>query len=102
MNVLAHTKFGLVRIKGSGVKRGGGADSPPRPERVFEIPAWIGLRSLQPFLDKGKSHRSNQMFVHGFLMLFNIKFLNVKYTIITICVGSATQHAGRKNDTHAH
>ena len=33
----AHTKFGLVRIKGSGVKRGGF-----RPERVFEIPAWIG------------------------------------------------------------
>ena len=36
-------------MKGSGVKRGGGgADSasPPRPERVSEIPAWIGLKGL--------------------------------------------------------
>ena len=41
MIVFAHTKFGLVWIKGRGVKRG--ADSPPQPERVFEIPAWIGL-----------------------------------------------------------
>ena len=42
MIVLAHTKFGLVRMQGSGVKRG--ADSaPPQPERVFENPAWIGL-----------------------------------------------------------
>ena len=37
--VFAHIKFGLVRIKGSGVKRG-------RSERVFEIPAWIGLSPL--------------------------------------------------------
>ena len=36
MIVFAHTKFGLVRIKGRG------AESTPRPERVFEIPAWIG------------------------------------------------------------
>ena len=44
--MFAHTKFGLIQMKGSGVKRegGGGADSAPRPERVFEIPAWIGLR----------------------------------------------------------
>ena len=41
MIVFSHTKFGLVPIKGSGVKRG--ADSAPRPERAFEIPAWIGL-----------------------------------------------------------
>ena len=41
MIVFAHTKFGLIRIKGSGVKRG--ADSAPWPERVFEIPAWMGL-----------------------------------------------------------
>ena len=27
MIVFAHTKFGLVRIQGSEVKRGGGADS---------------------------------------------------------------------------
>ena len=43
MIVFAHTKFGLVRIKGSGVKRGE-ADSAPQHEGVFEIPAWIGLR----------------------------------------------------------
>ena len=42
MIVFAHTKFGLVQIKGSGVKRG--EYSTPRPERVFEIPAWIGLK----------------------------------------------------------
>ena len=41
MIVFAHTKFGLVRIKGSGVKRG--TDFAPQPERVFEIPAWIEL-----------------------------------------------------------
>ena len=45
MILFAHTKFGLVRINGSGVKRG--PDSlPPRPERLFEIPAWIGLKLL--------------------------------------------------------
>ena len=44
MIVLAHIKFGLVQIKGSGVKRVG--DSARRPERVFEIPAWIGLRHI--------------------------------------------------------
>ena len=44
MIVFAHTKFGLVRIQGSGVKRGEGAESaPPLPERVFEIPVQIGL-----------------------------------------------------------
>ena len=42
MMVFVHTKFGLVQIKGSGVKEEGRI--PPRPERVFEIPAWIGLR----------------------------------------------------------
>ena len=42
MIVFAHTKFGLVRIKGSGVR--GGRIPPPRSERLFEIPAWIGLR----------------------------------------------------------
>ena len=44
MMVLAHTRFGLVRIKGSRVKRGGGGFRPSRPEIVFEIPAWIGLK----------------------------------------------------------
>ena len=37
MIVFAHSKFGLVQIKGSGDKRG--ADSAGRTERVFEIPA---------------------------------------------------------------
>ena len=45
--MFAHTKFGLVQKKGSGVKGGGGRIPPPRPERVFEIPAWIGL-SVNP------------------------------------------------------
>ena len=44
MIVFAHSKFGLVWIKGSGVKRVGGGFRPSRPERVFEIPAWIGLK----------------------------------------------------------
>ena len=39
MIVFVHTKFGLFRIKESGVKRGGEVKRPPRPERVFEIPA---------------------------------------------------------------
>ena len=40
MIVFAHTKFGLVRIQGSGVKRGGGI----WPEQVFEIPVQIKLK----------------------------------------------------------
>ena len=45
MIVFSHTKFGLVRIQGSGVKRG--AESAPlRSERVFQIPVQIGLKSL--------------------------------------------------------
>ena len=39
--MFAHAKFDLVQMKEGGVKRG--ADSSPRPEPVFEIPAWIGL-----------------------------------------------------------
>ena len=42
MIVFAHTKFGLVQIQGSGVKKG--AESTPRSERVFQIPVQIGLR----------------------------------------------------------
>ena len=42
MIVFAHTKFGLVRIQGSEVKRG--AESAPRSERVFQIPVQIGLK----------------------------------------------------------
>ena len=45
MIVIAHTKFGLVRIQGSGVKREGGIG--PRSERVFQIPVQIGLRLKQ-------------------------------------------------------
>ena len=47
MIVFAHTKLGLVRIQGSGVKRGA-EFALPRPEQVFEIPAWIGLSQLRP------------------------------------------------------
>ena len=42
MILFAHTKFGLVPIQGSRVKRGGGI-RPPRSERVFQIPVQIGL-----------------------------------------------------------
>ena len=45
MIVFAHTKFGLVRIQGSRVKRGA-ESAPPRSEGVFQIPVQIGLRSL--------------------------------------------------------
>ena len=44
MIIFAPTKFGLVRIQGSGVKRG--RNPPPRSERVFQIPVQIGLRCL--------------------------------------------------------
>ena len=51
MIVFAHTKFGLVRIQGSGVKRGGGIH-PPRSERVFQIPVQIGLRVRRNVSDR--------------------------------------------------
>ena len=41
MIAFAHTKFGLVRIKESGVKMGAEL---PRSERVFQIPVQIGLK----------------------------------------------------------
>ena len=42
MIVSAHTKVSLVRIQGSEVKRGGGGrNSSPRSERVFEIPVRV-------------------------------------------------------------
>ena len=40
--VFVHTKFGLVRMQGSRVKRG--RNPPPQSERVFQIPVQIGLR----------------------------------------------------------
>ena len=43
MILFAHTKFGLVWMKGSRVKGGGGPNPPPRSERVFQIPVQIGL-----------------------------------------------------------
>ena len=47
MIVFAHIKFGLVRIQGSGVKKGGGGgESAPRLERVFQIPVQIGLKKV--------------------------------------------------------
>ena len=45
MILFAHTKFGLVRIQGSRVKRGA-ESAPPRSERVFQIPVQIGLNCL--------------------------------------------------------
>ena len=46
MIVFAHTKFGLVRIQRSGVKRGA-ESAPPQSERVFQIPVQIGLKSFE-------------------------------------------------------
>ena len=49
MIVFAHSKFGLVQIQESGVKRGGGggggAESVPPSERVFQIPVQVGLKA---------------------------------------------------------
>ena len=46
MIAFAHTKFGLVRIQGSGVKRGGGgAESGPLVWASFSIPVQIGLKA---------------------------------------------------------
>ena len=42
MIVFVHTKFGLVRIQRSEVKKG--AESITQSERVFEIPVRVGLR----------------------------------------------------------
>ena len=48
MIVFVHTKFGLVRIQGNQVKRGGGGIR-PLSERVFEIPVRVGLsRQITP------------------------------------------------------
>ena len=47
MIVFAYTKFGLVRMQGSEVKReGGGGIRPPRSERVLEIPIRVGLKRV--------------------------------------------------------
>ena len=44
MIVFAHIEFGLIRIKESGVKRGGGGGADlPQSEREFKIPVRIGL-----------------------------------------------------------
>ena len=48
MIVFAHTKFGLVRIQGSEVKRGGGIHSAVWAS--FEIPVHVGLNQV---LDAG-------------------------------------------------
>ena len=62
MIAFAHTKFGLVWIKGSGVKRGAGS-APPQPERVFEIPAWIGLTYTGMTLDNLRPRYVEQIFI---------------------------------------
>ena len=51
MTVFAHTKFDLVRIEGSEVKK----PPPPRSERVFQIPAQIGLKYMT-FPDSSNSY----------------------------------------------
>ena len=44
MIVFSHTKFGVLRIQGSKVKRG--QIPPPRSERVFQIQVQIGLKRI--------------------------------------------------------
>ena len=70
MIVFAHTNFGLVRIQGSRVKRGGGGGrSPPlRSERVFQIPVQIVLNNsvvynLKYMIDLLLSAKSNSCFI---------------------------------------
>ena len=56
MIVFVHTKFGLVRIQGSEVKRGDGIRPPPRSERVFQIPVQIGLKPGLHVSRKDRKH----------------------------------------------
>ena len=43
MIVFAYTKFSLVQMQGSGVKRRAESPPPPQSERVFQISVQIGL-----------------------------------------------------------
>ena len=62
--VFAHTKFGLVRILGSEVKRGAESAPLPRPERVFEFLVRIRLNVIW-----GPHHNKNAK-----VSCFNSKF----------------------------
>ena len=72
MIVFSHTKFGLVWIQGSGVKRGGGI-RPPRSERVFQIPVQIGLKPGLHISRKNSKHMVGnvyfKMYGYGLLSL---------------------------------
>ena len=52
MIAFAHTKFGLVRIKGSGVKRGGGICPPPIPSLSEFLKSRHGKFTLGSFSDR--------------------------------------------------
>ena len=72
--MFAHTNFGLVGMKGSGVKTrgGGGGIRPLWFERVFEIPVRIGLIWMSSFA--GPSYLTNQILCLHHLNLRSLYF----------------------------
>ena len=56
MIVFAHTKFGLVRIKGSGVKRAGSICPPPLPSLTEFLRSQHGKFTLGSFSDRDEMH----------------------------------------------
>ena len=70
MIVFAHTKFGLVRIQRSGVKRG--EESAHRSERVFQIPIQIGLR------DKAKIAFLFEIIELSYQVFLGLKYQNLQ------------------------
>ena len=77
----AHTKFGSVRIKGSGAKGGGGreADSAPRSERVFKILVRIGLKGQFHLNDYGQNLANALGYSLACLFFKNLPFITLAF-----------------------